>query len=74
MICLISQLLLIASRRDWYRLKGLLKGFKLALRPSESSKNWWRYDRMKFVTLAISNDGSDLMATLLDIALPVAEI
>jgi len=29
---------------------------------------------MKFVTLAISNDGSDLMATLLDIALPVAEI
>jgi len=31
-------------------LKGLLKGFKLALRPWESSKNWWRYDWMKFVT------------------------
>jgi len=30
-------------------LKGLLKGFKLALRPWESSKIWWRYDRMKFV-------------------------
>jgi len=41
---------LIALRRDWYRSKGLLKGFKLALRPWESSKIWWRYDRMKFVT------------------------
>jgi len=41
---------LIASRRDWYQSKGLLKGFKLALRPWESSKNWWRYDQMKFVT------------------------
>jgi len=41
---------LIASRRDWHRSKGLLKGFKLALRPWESLKNWWRYDRMKFVT------------------------
>ena len=50
MICLISQPLLIASRRDWYQSKGLLKGFKLALRPWESSKNWWRYDQMKFVT------------------------
>jgi len=34
-------------------LKGLLKGFKLALRPWESSKNWWRYDQMKFVTLML---------------------
>jgi len=50
LICLISRPLLIASRRDWYRSKGLLKGFKLALRPWESSKNWWRYGRMKFVT------------------------
>jgi len=41
---------LIASRHDWYLSKGLFKGFKLALRPWESSKNWWRYDRMKFVT------------------------
>jgi len=31
-------------------LKGLLKGFKLALRLWESSKIWWRYDQMKFVT------------------------
>jgi len=74
LICLISRLLLIASRRDWYQLKGLLKGFKLALIPWESSKNWWRYDQMKFVTLVISNNGSDLIATLLDIALPAAEI
>ena len=51
MICLISWPLLIASRHDWYLLKGLLKGFKLALRPWESSNNWWKYDRMKFVTL-----------------------
>jgi len=50
LIYLISQPLLIASRRDWYWLKGLLKGFKLVLRPWESSKNWWRYGRMKFVT------------------------
>jgi len=28
LICLISRPLLIASRRDWYQLKGLLKGFK----------------------------------------------
>ena len=74
MICLIFRLLLIASRRDWYQLKGLLKGFKLALIPWESSKNWWRYNQMKFVTLVISNNGSDLIATLLDIALPAAEI
>ena len=51
MICLIYQPLLTALRRDWYRSKGLLKGFKLALRPWESSKNWWRYDQMKFMTL-----------------------
>ena len=50
LICLISQPLLIALRHDWYRLKGLSKGFELALRPWESSKNWWRYDQMKFVT------------------------
>jgi len=50
LICLISWPLLIASGRDWYRSKGLLKGFKLALRPWESSKNWWRYGQMKFVT------------------------
>ena len=50
LICLISRPILIASRCDWYRSKGLLKGFKLALRPWESSKNWWRYGRMKFVT------------------------
>jgi len=50
LICLISQPLLIASRRDWYQSKGLFKGFKLALRLWESSKNWWRYDWMKFVT------------------------
>ena len=50
LICLISRPILIALRRDWYRSKGLLKGFKLALRPWESSKNWWRYGRMKFVT------------------------
>ena len=53
LICLISQPILIASRRDWYRLKGLLKGFKLALRPWESSKNWWRYGWMKFVTQSV---------------------
>jgi len=51
LICLISRPLLIASRRDWYRSKGFLKGFKLVLRPWESSKNWWRYDQMKFVIL-----------------------
>jgi len=50
LICLISQPLLITSGRDWYRSKGLSKGFKLALGPWESLKNWWRYGRMKFVT------------------------
>jgi len=50
LICLISRPILIASRRDWYWSKGLFKGFKLAIRPWESSKNWWRYGRMKFVT------------------------
>jgi len=54
LICLISQPLLIASRHDWYRSKGLLKGFKLALRPWELLKNWWRYGWMKFVTLSIT--------------------
>jgi len=41
---------LIASRRDWYRSTDLLKGFKPVLKQCESSKNWWRYDQMKFVT------------------------
>ena len=50
MICLISRPLLIASRRDWHRSKGLLKGFKLVLRSWESLKNWQRYDQMKFMT------------------------
>jgi len=54
LICLISQPLLIASRRDWYQSKGLLKGFKLALRPWESLKNWWRYGQMKFVTVRVT--------------------
>jgi len=53
LICLISRPILIASRCDWYRSKGLLKGFKLALRPWESSKNWWRYGWMKFVTSSL---------------------
>jgi len=51
LICLISWPILIASRHDWYRSKGLFKGFPYPLRLWESSKNWWRYDRMKFVTL-----------------------
>jgi len=50
LICLISRPILIASRHDWYQSKGLLEGFKLALRPWESLKNWWRYGQMKFVT------------------------
>jgi len=53
LICLISQPLLIALRCDWYLSKGLLKGFKLFLRPWELSKNWWRYGRMKFVTASV---------------------
>ena len=50
LICLISQPLLIALRRDWYLSKGLFKGFWVPLRLWESSKNWWRYGQMKFVT------------------------
>jgi len=50
LICLISQPILITSRYDWYWLKGLFKGFPYPLRPWESSKNWWRYGWMKFVT------------------------
>jgi len=42
LICLISQLILIASRRDWYWLKGLFKGFQVPLRLWELSKNWCR--------------------------------
>jgi len=53
LICLISRPLLIALRCDWYQSEGLLKGFKLALRPWELSKNWWRYDQMKFVTVGL---------------------
>jgi len=59
LICLISRPLLISLRRDWYRSKGLLKGFKLALRPWESSKNWWRYDRIKFVTYSMRSISKD---------------
>ena len=51
LICLISRPILITLRRDWYRLKGLFKGFLSPLRPRELSKNWWRYGQMKFVTL-----------------------
>jgi len=50
LICLISRPILIASRCDWYQLKGLSKGFPSPLRPWESLKNWWRYGQMKFVT------------------------
>jgi len=63
LICLISQPLLIASRCDWYRLKGLSKGFKLALRLWESLKNWWRYDQMKFVTCLMNNSASIVAAS-----------
>jgi len=50
LICLISWPLLIALRHDWYQSKGLFKVFWVPLRPWESSKNWWRYGQMKFVT------------------------
>ena len=50
LICLISRPLLITSRCDWYQSKGLFKGFLVPLRPWESSKNWWRYGWIKFVT------------------------
>jgi len=50
LICLISQPLLIASRRDWYWSKGLFKGFWVPLKLWESLKNWWIYGWMKFVT------------------------
>jgi len=50
LICLISWPLLIASRYDWYLLKGLFKGFWDPSRLCESLKNWWRYGWMKFVT------------------------
>ena len=63
MICLISWPLLIASKHDWYQLKGLLKGFKLALRLWESSKNWWRYDQMKFVTDLKDNNNENIVPT-----------
>jgi len=55
LICLISRPLLIALRCDLYISKGLFKGFKLALRPWESLKNWWRYDQMKFVTSTLDD-------------------
>ena len=53
LICLISWPLLIASRYDWYLLKGLFKGFWDPSRLCESLKNWWRYGWMKFVTSSI---------------------
>jgi len=56
---------LIASRRDWHRSKGLLKGFKLALRPWESSKIWWRYDQMKFVTLVFISEALEVVNAIL---------
>ena len=40
MICLISWPILIFSRCDWHRLKGLFKGFQVLLRLWESSKIW----------------------------------
>jgi len=66
LICLISRPILITSRRDWYRLKGLLKGFTLDLRPWESSKNWWRYGRMKFVTPPQDNIVNNTQPSLLN--------
>ena len=54
LICLISRPLLIASRRDWYWLKGLFKGFQEPLGPCELLKNWWRYGWMKFVTQLVT--------------------
>ena len=39
LICLISQPILISSRRDWYLSKGLFKGFQEPLRLCESLKN-----------------------------------
>jgi len=53
LICLISWPLLIASRYDWYLLKGLFKSFWDPSRLYESLKNWWRYGWMKFVTSSI---------------------
>jgi len=50
LICLISWPLLITSRCDWYQLKCIFKGFWVLLILWESSKNWWRYGWMKFVT------------------------
>jgi len=50
LICLISQPSLIALRHDWYRSKGIFKGFWVPLRLWELSKNWWRYGWIKFVT------------------------
>ena len=53
LICLISRPILIASRHDWYRSKGLFKGFPQPLRLWESLKNWWRYGWIKFVTYSL---------------------
>jgi len=53
LICLISWPLLIALRCDWYWSKGLFKSFRVPLRLWESSKNWWRYSQMKFVTICL---------------------
>jgi len=50
LICLISQPLLIALRRNWYQSKGLFKGFWVPLILWELLKIWWRYGWIKFVT------------------------
>jgi len=63
LICLISWPLLITLGCDWYQLKGFLKGFKLALRLWESSKNWWRYNQMKFVTHRRPNYSTSIIHT-----------
>jgi len=52
LICLISRLLLISLRCNWYWSKGLFKGFWVPLRLWELSKIWWRYGQMKFVTVS----------------------
>jgi len=55
LICLISRPFLITLRCNWYRLKGLFKGFWEPLRLWELLKNWWRHDQMKFVTSSMLN-------------------
>jgi len=64
-ICSIAQPILIASRHDWYWLKGLFKGFPEPLRLWESSRNWWRYSWMKFVTVSLSEEKRGKWKTIL---------